>query len=100
MPSDREKPRNDSAPRSWLRSGRVTRNRNGRHGTRIIALASRHSVTDYSSDLVAWWAARIILRAPSHQLGPDELRSTGVIWIPLGSFNVIEFLIPLSTKAH
>jgi len=55
--------RNDLAPRSLSRLACVTRNRNTRHGTRIIALASRYSVADYSSGLVARGAARLILRA-------------------------------------
>ncbi len=52
--------RNDSAPRSLLGSVCETRNGNPHHGTRIIALASRHSVADYSSGLVARRAARLI----------------------------------------
>ena len=51
--------RNDSAPKSLLRSVE-TRHGSTRHGTRIIALASRHSVADYSSGLVARRAARLI----------------------------------------
>src|SRR6516165_405282 len=63
---------NDSASRSLLHSACVTQNRNTRHGTRIIALAYRHSVADYSSGLVARWASRIILRvaAPLRQKMP------------------------------
>jgi len=37
-----------------------TRHGSTRHGTRIIALASRHSVADYSSGLVARRSARLI----------------------------------------
>jgi hypothetical protein len=51
--------RNDSAPRSLLGSVCETQNGNPHHGTRIIALASRHSVADYSSGLVARRDARI-----------------------------------------
>ena len=54
--------RNDSASRSLLPLACVTRDRNTRHGTRIIALAYRHSIADYSSGLVARRPARIILR--------------------------------------
>src|SRR5205807_7149016 len=52
--------RNDSAPRSLLGSVCETRNGNPHHGTRIIALASRHSIADHSSGLVARRVARII----------------------------------------
>jgi hypothetical protein len=34
--------------------------RSTRHGTRIVTLASRHSIADYSSDLVVRRAARLI----------------------------------------
>ena len=51
--------RNDSAPVSLLPSACVTGNRNKRHGTRIVALADRHSVADHSADLVARRAARL-----------------------------------------
>jgi len=51
--------RNDSAPASLLRSACVTGNRNKRHGTRIIALADRHSVADHSADLAARRTARL-----------------------------------------
>jgi hypothetical protein len=54
--------RNDSAAKSLLRSVRKTRHGNIRHGTRIIALASRHSVADHTSGLVARRAARLIVR--------------------------------------
>jgi hypothetical protein len=37
--------------------------RSTRHGTRIVTLASRHSIADYSSDLVVWRAARLIMSA-------------------------------------
>ena len=33
----------------------------GSHGTRFIAVAYRHSIADYSSDLGAWRPARVIL---------------------------------------
>jgi hypothetical protein len=72
--------RNESALRSLSRSACETRHRSTRHGTRIIALASRHSVADYSSGLVARGATRIILlvRAPARQktqLRPLECRN-------------------------
>jgi hypothetical protein len=52
--------RNDLAPTRLFRSACVTRKRNTRYGTRIIALAYRHPVADYSSDLVARWPARLM----------------------------------------
>jgi hypothetical protein len=33
----------------------------GCYGTRVVALAHRHSTTDYSSDLAVWRPARLIL---------------------------------------
>jgi len=50
------------APRKLLRLACETQDRSTRRGTRIIALASRHSVADHSSGLVAWRSARLILR--------------------------------------
>jgi len=66
---------NNSTPRSLLGSACETQDRSKSHGTRIIALASRHSVADYSSGLVARWAARIILRVPALLCKNVQVRS-------------------------
>jgi hypothetical protein len=39
----------------------LRRRQGGRHGTRAIAMAPRHSAADHSSDLGAWRPARLIL---------------------------------------
>ena len=49
------------------------RNIGARHGTRIIALASRHSVADYSSGLVAWRSARLIQHVMGYVRSKEQI---------------------------
>jgi hypothetical protein len=55
---------NDSASRSLLNSACEMRDKSTSHGTRIIAVADRYSIADYSSGLAARWTTRIILKVP------------------------------------
>jgi hypothetical protein len=52
--------RNDSAPNSLFGSACVRRNKSKHHGTRIVALAHRHSIANYSPNLVVRRAARLV----------------------------------------